>query len=191
MADTPYYLKSDHQVLDTDRCLKLGLSTDKYNAVNQSRDDVWRDWPTNYGGAGGDGATRCWCMMHCAALTTPLRSGSVPMVGAEELFSFAHDTLQLHLSGSPNMTLTWRLWCWAPRASGLTVVELAGAYSIFNDGKFTTPHYWTEIYDSDGNLYLDNSKRVTTVQAIDPDSRYHHEPSAEQRAGKSPVRQTA
>lgn len=26
MADTPYYLKSDHQVLDTDRCLKLGLS---------------------------------------------------------------------------------------------------------------------------------------------------------------------
>ena len=42
-----YYLKSDHQVLDTDRCLKLGLSTDKYNAVNQSRDDVWRDWPTN------------------------------------------------------------------------------------------------------------------------------------------------
>lgn len=56
MADTPYYLKSDHQVLDTDRCLKLGLSTDKYNAVNQSRDDVWRDWPTNYGGA-----RRRWC----------------------------------------------------------------------------------------------------------------------------------
>ena len=46
-----YLDKSDHQVLDTDRCLKLGLSTDKYNAANQSRDDVWRDWPTNYGGA--------------------------------------------------------------------------------------------------------------------------------------------
>lgn len=70
------------------------------------------------------------------------------------------------------------------QSQGLTVVELAGAYSIFNDGKFTTPHYWTEIYDSDGNLYLDNSKRVTTVQALTC-SRYHHEPSAEQRVEKA------
>lgn len=91
-ADTPYYLKSDHQVLDTDRCLKLGLSTDKYNAVNQSRDDVWRDWPTNYGGAGGDGAT----MLVYDALRRSYNTIAVwigSYVGAEELFSFAHDTL--------------------------------------------------------------------------------------------------
>ena len=166
MADTPYYLKSDHQVLDTDRCLKLGLSTDKYNAVNQSRDDVWRDWPTNYGGAGGDGAT----MLVYDALRRSYNTIAVwigSYVGAEELFSFAHDTLNCtYLDPEHDVDLAPLVL--GSQSQGLTVVELAGAYSIFNDGKFTTPHYWTEIYDSDGNLYLDNSKRVTTVQAIDP-----------------------
>ena len=166
MADTPYYLKSDHQVLDTDRCLKLGLSTDKYNAANQSRDDVWRDWPTNYGGAGGDGAT----MLVYDALRRSYNTIAVwigSYVGAEELFSFAHDTLNCtYLDPEHDVDLAPLVL--GSQSQGLTVVELAGAYSIFNDGKFTTPHYWTEIYDSDGNLYLDNSKRVTTVQAIDP-----------------------
>ena len=166
MADTPYYLKSDHQVLDTDRCLKLGLSTDKYNAANQSRDDVWRDWPTNYDGAGGDGAT----MLVYDALRRSYNTIAVwigSYVGAEELFSFAHDTLNCtYLDPEHDVDLAPLVL--GSQSQGLTVVELAGAYSIFNDGKFTTPHYWTEIYDSDGNLYLDNSKRVTTVQAIDP-----------------------
>ena len=166
MADTPYYLKSDHQVLDTDRCLKLGLSTDKYNAVNQSRDDVWRDWPTNYGGAGGDGAT----MLVYDALRRSYNTIAVwigSYVGAEEMFSFAHDTLNCtYLDPEHDVDLAPLVL--GSQSQGLTAVELAGAYSIFNDGKFTTPHYWTEIYDSDGNLYLDNSKRVTTVQAIDP-----------------------
>lgn len=166
MADTPYYLKSDHQMLDTDRCLKLGLSTDKYNAVNQSRDDVWRDWPTNYGGAGGDGAT----MLVYDALRRSYNTIAVwigSYVGAEEMFSFAHDTLNCtYLDPEHDVDLAPLVL--GSQSQGLTVVELAGAYSIFNDGKFTTPHCWTEIYDSDGNLYLDNSKRVTTVQAIDP-----------------------
>lgn len=88
-------------------------------------------------------------------------------VGAEELFSFAHDTLNCtYLDPEHDVDLAPLVL--GSQSQGLTVVELAGAYSIFNDGKFTTPHYWTEIYDSDGNLYLDNSKRVTTVQAIDP-----------------------
>ena len=86
---------------------------------------------------------------------------------SEELFSFAHDTLNCtYLDPEHDVDLAPLVL--GSQSQGLTVVELAGAYSIFNDGKFTTPHYWTEIYDSDGNLYLDNSKRVTTVQAIDP-----------------------
>ena len=33
------------------------------------------------------------------------------------------------------------------QSSGLTVVQLAGAYTMFNTGTFTTPHYYTEITD--------------------------------------------
>ena len=43
------------------------------------------------------------------------------------------------------------------QSQGLTVVELAGAYSIFNDGKFTTPHYWTEM------CIRDSRKKVKIV----------------------------
>ena len=84
-------------------------------------------------------------------------------VGAEELFSFAHDTLNCaYLDPEHDVDLAPLVL--GSQSQGLTVVELAGAYSIFNDGKFTTQHYWTEIYDSD---------------------RYHHEPSAEQRVEKA------
>ena len=51
---------------------------------------------------------------------------------------------------------------------GLTTVEMAGAYTIFYDGSFTTPHYFTEVEDYQGNLYLDNSERISTTQAIKP-----------------------
>lgn len=166
ISDSPYYLKSDHKVLDTDRCLKLGLSTDPFNAANQARDDVWRDWPTNYGGAGGKGDN----MLVFDALRQSYNTVAVwigSYVGAEEMFNFAHDTLNCtYLDAEHDVDLAPMVL--GSQSQGLTVVELAGAYTIFNDGKFTTPHYWTEIYDSDGNLYLDNSKRITTVQAIDP-----------------------
>lgn len=166
ISDSPYYLKSDHKVLDTDRCLKLGLSTDPFNAANQARDDVWRDWPTNYGGVGGKGDN----MLVFDALRQSYNTVAVwigSYVGAEEMFNFAHDTLNCtYLDAEHDVDLAPMVL--GSQSQGLTVVELAGAYTIFNDGKFTTPHYWTEIYDSDGNLYLDNSKRITTVQAIDP-----------------------
>ena len=55
------------------------------------------------------------CMMHCAALTTPLRSGSVPMSVRKSCSALRMipSTAPIWI---PNMTLTWRLWCWAPRA---------------------------------------------------------------------------
>lgn len=166
ISDSPYYLKSDHKVLDTDRCLKLGLSTDPFNAANQARDDVWRDWPTNYDGGVGKGDN----MLVFDALRQSYNTVAVwigSYVGAEEMFNFAHDTLNCtYLDAEHDVDLAPMVL--GSQSQGLTVVELAGAYTIFNDGKFTTPHYWTEIYDSDGNLYLDNSKRITTVQAIDP-----------------------
>ena len=58
------------------------------------------------------------------------------------------------------------------QSHGMTVVQLAGAYSIFYDGTFTTPHYYTEITDYLGNEVLDNTKYINTIQAIDPTTAY-------------------
>ena len=58
------------------------------------------------------------------------------------------------------------------QSSGLTVVQLAGAYTMFNTGTFTTPHYYTEITDYQGNMILDNNKYINTTQAISADTAY-------------------
>ena len=52
------------------------------------------------------------------------------------------------------------------QSRGMTVVQLAGAYSIFNGGTFTSPHYYTEVEDYLGNTVLDNTKYINTTQAI-------------------------
>ena len=164
LSDAPIYAKADHKVLDTDYCIRHGLSTDPYNATNQSRDDVWRDWPTNYGGAGGKGDP----MLVFDALRRSYNTVAVwvgSMVGTENMFNFAHDTLNAsYLDPETDMDLAPLVL--GSQSHGMTVVELAGAYSIFNDGSYTTPHYYTTVYDSQGNLFLDNSKHITTTQAI-------------------------
>ena len=46
---------------------------------------------------------------------------------------------------------------------GVTVLEMTAAYCSFvNDGQYTTPVLYTAVYDSNGNLILDNEP-VTTV----------------------------
>lgn len=52
------------------------------------------------------------------------------------------------------------------------MVQLAGAYTMFNTGTFTTPHYYTEITDYQGNMILDNNKYINTTQAISADTAY-------------------
>lgn len=46
---------------------------------------------------------------------------------------------------------------------GVSVLEMTAAYSAFvNDGQYTTPVLYTKVYDSDGNVLIDNQP-VTTV----------------------------
>ncbi len=168
ITDSPLYTKEEHKVLDTDRCRRLGLPLDPYAAVNQARDDVWRDWPQNYGGAGGNGSIMLlYDGLRRSYNTIAVQVGN--MLGAEDLFTFTHDTLNCtYLSAEHDMDLAPIVL--GAQYQGLTVVQLAGAYSIFYDGSFTTPHYFTRVYDSNDNLILDNTRRVTTTQAIRPDT---------------------
>ena len=135
-----------------------------FSEAAQSRSDVWRAWPTNYGGAGGQGNP----MLVYDALQQSYNTVAVwvgDMVGVDYLYNFVHDTLECsYISAENDMDLGPLVL--GSQSSGLTVVQLAGAYTMFNTGTFTTPHYYTEITDYQGNMILDNNKYINTTQAI-------------------------
>lgn len=166
MADSPIYPAESKKVLNTDLCLRLGLSTDPYNAANLARDDVWRDWPTNYGGKGGKGDTMLiYDALRQSYNTIAVQVGA--MVGVDFMYNFAHDTLGLDgLDADSDMDLAPLVL--GSQTYGVTAVQLAAAYAIFNEGVYTTPHYYEQVYDYQGNLYFDKSKYISTTQAIKP-----------------------
>ena len=166
ILDAPYYSVEDKKVLKDEYIGKMS----PYSEAAQSRSDVWRAWPTNYGGAGGQGNP----MLVYDALQQSYNTVAVwvgDMVGVDYLYNFVHDTLECsYISAENDMDLGPLVL--GSQSSGLTVVQLAGAYTMFNTGTFTTPHYYTEITDYQGNMILDNNKYINTTQAISADTAY-------------------
>ena len=166
ILDSPYYSAEDKKVLKDQYIGKMS----PYSEAAQSRSDVWRAWPTNYGGAGGQGNP----MLVYDALQQSYNTVAVwvgDMVGVDYLYNFVHDTLECsYINAENDMDLGPLVL--GSQSSGLTVVQLAGAYTMFNTGTFTTPHYYTEITDYQGNMILDNNKYINTTQAISADTAY-------------------
>ena len=166
ILDAPYYSAEDKKVLKDQY---IGVMS-PYSEAAQSRSDVWRAWPTNYGGAGGQGNP----MLVYDALQQSYNTVAVwvgDMVGVDYLYNFVHDTLECsYINAENDMDLGPLVL--GSQSSGLTVVQLAGAYTMFNTGTFTTPHYYTEITDYQGNMILDNNKYINTTQAISADTAY-------------------
>ena len=166
ILDSPYYSAEDKKVLKDQY---IGVMS-PFSEAAQSRSDVWRAWPTNYGGVGGQGNP----MLVYDALQQSYNTVAVwvgDMVGVDYLYNFVHDTLECsYINAENNMDLGPLVL--GSQSSGLTVVQLAGAYTMFNTGTFTTPHYYTEITDYQGNMILDNNKYINTTQAISADTAY-------------------
>ena len=166
ILDSPYYSAEDKKVLKDQY---IGVMS-PYSEAAQSRSDVWRAWPTNYGGVGGQGNP----MLVYDALQQSYNTVVVwvgDMVGVDYLYNFVHDTLECsYINAENDMDLGPLVL--GSQSSGLTVVQLAGAYTMFNTGTFTTPHYYTEITDYQGNMILDNNKYINTTQAISADTAY-------------------
>ena len=166
ILDSPYYSAEDKKVLKDQY---IGVMS-PFSEAAQSRSDVWRAWPTNYGGAGGQGNP----MLVYDALQQSYNTVAVwvgDMVGVDYLYNFVHDTLECSYINAENDVDLGPLVL-GSQSSGLTVVQLAGAYTMFNTGTFTTPHYYTEITDYQGNMILDNNKYINTTQAISADTAY-------------------
>ena len=166
ILDSPYYSAEDKKVLKDQY---IGVMS-PFSEAAQSRSDVWRAWPTNYGGVGGQGNP----MLVYDALQQSYNTVAVwvgDMVGVDYLYNFVHDTLECsYISAENDMDIGPLVL--GSQSSGLTVVQLAGAYTMFNTGTFTTPHYYTEITDYQGNMILDNNKYINTTQAISADTAY-------------------
>ena len=166
ILDSPYYSAEDKKVLKDQY---IGVMS-PFSEAAQSRSDVWRAWPTNYGGVGGRGNP----MLVYEALQQSYNTVAVwvgDMVGVDYLYNFVHDTLECsYINAENDMDLGPLVL--GSQSSGLTVVQLAGAYTMFNTGTFTTPHYYTEITDYQGNMILDNNKYINTTQAISADTAY-------------------
>ena len=166
ILDSPYYSAEDKKVLKDQYIGKMS----PFSEAAQSRSDVWRAWPTNYGGVGGQGNP----MLVYDALQQSYNTVAVwvgDMVGVDYLYNFVHDTLECsYINAENDMDLGPLVL--GSQSSGLTVVQLAGAYTMFNTGTFTTPHYYTEITDYQGNMILDNNKYINTTQAISADTAY-------------------
>lgn len=168
ILDSPYYSAEDKKVLKDQY---IGVMS-PFSEAAQSRSDVWRAWPTNYGGVGGQGNP----MLVYDALQQSYNTVAVwvgDMVGVDYLYNFVHDTLECsYINANAENDMDLGPLVLGSQSRGLTVVQLAGAYTMFNTGTFTTPHYYTEITDYQGNMILDNNKYINTTQAISADTAY-------------------
>lgn len=166
LEDSPLYSKEGKEMLDTDKALRYGLSLDPNDPANQARDDIWKEWPTNYTGPGTGATMLIWDAIRQSYNTIAVKVGS--MVGTDYMYDFVTETLQCQYINENDADLAPLVL--GSQNLGLTVVELANAYSMFTDGTYTTAHYYTRVEDLDGKPVLDVSDTITTTQAIEPET---------------------
>lgn len=169
IADAPLYTQQDHRMLNTEYCRKLGLSLDPGDPANQARDDVWRDWPTNYNGPGTGRPVVVADALAQSLNTVPVQIGD--MLGKRRLFDFAYGSLGLtHLDPERDNDLGPLVL--GSQTHGVTPVQLANAYSVFRDGVYRPALYYTKVTLADGSTYLDPAQDSYAVQAVSPQTAY-------------------
>ena len=167
LEDSPLYSAENKQMLNTEKALSLGLSLDPTDPANQARNDIWRTWPVNFGDAGGDGSIMLvYDAIRQSYNTIAVRVGS--MVGVDAMYEFVTETLGLEHLDADDANLAPLVL--GSQKYGLTMVELANAYTMFTDGNYSTAHFYTRVEGLNGNPVLDMSKLVTNTQAIEPES---------------------
>ena len=167
LEDGPLYSKESKKMLDEDRVRALGLPLDPYSPLNQARSDVWRDWPTNFDGMGGKGDIMLvYDAIRQSFNTIAVKVGA--MVGADAMYDFVTETLGLRYIDESDADLAPLVL--GSQYQGLTVVELANAYTMFTDGNYSTAHFYTRVEDMNGNPVLDMTKIVSNTQAIEPET---------------------
>lgn len=124
-------------------------------------------WPRNYERSYTHAETTVVDAVRTSKNTIAVWYGSI--VGANEMFTFLHDTLEVDTLTNDDRNL-------APMAlgalsHGMSPYQLAGAYMMNgNGGKFHSLHSYTSVEDSMGRVVL--KPDVNNVQAIGEDSSF-------------------
>ena len=167
LYNSPLYLKQDMIIRDEDYCRRnglMGMSDKQLKAYP----NAWRSWPKNYGNNYGDNTdVPLWNGLARSLNTIAIRVGD--LVGANNIFQFAYNTLQLDTL-DPTNDVGLAQMVMGSQTRGVTPMALAAAFQIFYDGQYTTPHLYTRVLDRDGNIYLEDNS--TSYQALTPQTAY-------------------
>ena len=167
LNNSPLYQKQDMVIRDEDYCRRNGLMG-LSNSQLKKYPNAWRSWPRNYGGSYGDNSdVPLWNGLARSLNTIAVRVGD--LVGADNIFNFVYNTLQLDTL-DPTSDVGLAQLVMGSQTHGVTPMSLAAAFQIFYDGEYTTPHLYTRVLDRDGNIYLENN--ATSYQALTPDTAY-------------------
>ena len=181
LEDGPLYSKESKKMLDEDRVRALGLPLDPYSPLNQARSDVWRDWPTNFDGMGGKGDIMLvYDAIRQSFNTIAVKVGA--MVGADAMYDFVTETLGLRHIDESDADLAPLVL--GSQYQGLTVVELANAYTMFTDGNYSTAHFYTRVEDMKRQPGAGYDQDCLQHPGHRTRNRRDHEPPAVQRLEK-------
>ena len=167
MVDAPLYTAADKRVLNTDLVQRLGLPNDPSARVNLQRDDVWRSWPNNYSGTPSGGTVLVASALAQSLNTIPVQIGN--WVGTEEMLAFLQDWLGI-TTLDPVADNALAPLVLGSQTNGISPLELAAAYAIFNEGVYTPPTLYTQVLDRDGYVVLDRQEQSFVQQAISPET---------------------
>lgn len=163
LNNSPLYLKSDMVIRDEDYCRRNGLSG-LSDAALKAYPNAWRSWPQNYGGNYGDNTdVPLWNGLARSLNTIAIRVGD--MVGPSTIFNFLYNTLQLDTLDPVN-DVGLAPMVMGSQTHGVTPTAMAAAFQIFYEGRYTTPHLYTQVLDRDGNIYMESN--ATSYQALTP-----------------------
>ena len=97
---------------------------------------------------------------------------TLDMIGLQESYDFAKEKFRLQgltdnyetASGESLSDVGWAPLGMGALTTGVTVRDMSAAYATFaNDGIYREARTYTKVYDSDGNLILDNTQEVEQI----------------------------
>lgn len=163
VQDSYFYTANDKKVLDVDYCERNHLNPDINDKNTQRHYGAFRNWPSNASGRVTNGSIPLYRALGDSVNTIAVRLGSY--TGVDTLYDYQKNILGFKYLTENDKDLG--PLCLGSQSYGVTPLEEAAAYQTLNGaGVYTTPHYYTEVVDADGNIIIDMKKAVTETQAI-------------------------
>lgn len=165
VRDEYLYKASDKKVINYEYCERNGLNPDPNDPNTRKHWGAFRDWPRNASGYVTYSNIPVYKALANSINTVAVRLGSY--VGADVIYDYQKNILGFDsLTGADNDLGPLVL---GSQSYGVSPLKLAAAYQTLNGaGVITTPHYYTSVTDSQGNVIIDMDMVVEETQAISP-----------------------